>query len=415
MRRTMLESGTSPSPCDTALTIRAARITLPNNVLEDGIVSIRNGRIESITPAAEAAAGTIYSFSFPRATLLPGAIDLHVHGSSGWRIGSGAPQEEVLVGMSQSLARSGVTAFLPTIATATDEILTETVKSVARLIQTQNKNIRLSGAEILGSHLEGPYLNPRRKGAMRADLMQLPNQDHFELFWEASEGTIRYLTLAPELPGAQVLVHQLVERNIFVSAGHTDALASQMYQAFAEGVKGITHLFNAMRGLHHREPGVVGAALNASEVWVELIGDGIHVHPTVMRLAIELKGTAQVAIVSDAGRYAGQASGAYVEKDRTVIVEGVRCSFPDGTLAGSASPMNRNLMLLHRELGLSWPEIARMTAVNPAIMLGIESRKGSLEVGKEADIIVLDDTGNIQLTLVRGQIAYTANEEVDVA
>ena len=395
------------------ISVRARRVVLPQGVLEDGVVSVRDGLITGIAAAHAVSEPT---FTFPDATLLPGVIDLHVHGSGGWRIGSDGSQDEQLAGMRRSLAKSGVTGFLPTIATAPDDVTLAAVRAVARAMAARDDaNEGPAGAGIIGTHLEGPYLNPKRKGAMQAELMRPPDIAHFETLWEASAGTVRYVTLAPELAGAQALIPRLRERDVFVSAGHTDASAGQIREAFGQGVQGVTHLFNAMRGLHHREPGVVGAALGDADTWVELIGDGIHVHPDVMRLVLNLKGPRRIAIVSDTGRYAGLPPARYEEAHRTVIVDGLRCAFPDGTLAGSASPMNRNLMLLHDQLGVSWPDIALMSATNPATMLGIAQRTGSLEVGKHADIIALDHAGQVQLTLVRGRIAYTPDEEVHAA
>jgi N-acetylglucosamine-6-phosphate deacetylase len=393
---------------DGSMTVRAGRVVVPGGVIEDGAVTVRGGRIEAITRAGPA---TVAAYHLPDAMLLPGVIDVHVHGSGGWRIGSDDDPDEALAGMSAALAKSGVTGFLATIATTSDAIALEALECVARSVTPHAS----PGATILGSHLEGPYLNPARKGAMRADLMRHPSIDDFEEFWRASQGTVRYLTLAPELPGARSLILALRERGVFVSAGHTDATSASMRDAFAGGVQGVTHLFNAMRGLHHREAGVVGAALATDEVWVELIGDGVHVHPEVMRLALALKAPDRVAIVSDTGRYAGMPSGTYDERHRTVIVDGVRCAYPDGTLAGSASPMHRNLMLLHREVGLSWPDVARLTATNPATMLGIDDRTGSLEVGKDADMIVIDASGTIRSTLVRGRTVYAQDEEQHAA
>lgn len=386
--------------------IRAARVVLTDDVVLDAVVTIENGKITQI---ASAEPGREVSLDLPSATLLPGVIDVHVHGSGGWRIGSGDNQDRELAGMRRALAGNGVTGFLPTIATASDQVTTEALDSVRRAMEVPSDD-GAYGAMVLGSHLEGPYLNPKRKGAMQPEFIRLPDRTHFERLSQASGGTLEYLTMAPELPGASALIESVRERGVFVSAGHTDATADETHRAFAQGVQGVTHLFNAMRGLHHREPGVVGAALAAPSAWVELIGDGIHVHPDVMRLAIAVKGSKRVVIVSDAGRYAGLPPGRYEEAHRTVIVDGLRCTLPDGTLAGSASPMNRNLMLLHHELGLPWTAVAAMTATNPASMLGIEQETGSLGVGKRADLIALDDHGRVLLTLVRGRIAHRADE-----
>lgn len=229
-------------------------------------------------------------------------------------------------------------------------------------------------------------------------------------FWEASEGTMKYMTLAPEREGALRLVEKLCSLGVVVSAGHTDARAAEMDTAFRHGVSVVTHLFNAMRGIHHREPGVAGAALAHPQVWVELIGDGIHVDPAVMRLAIRAKGVERVAVITDGGSFTGHPEGTFEEGERVVTVKDGKVTLPDGTLAGSASPMNRNCLVLAEKVGMSWSEIAQMTSANPAKILGIEDRKGSLEVGKDADMVAIAANGDVLLTVVRGRIIYQKGE-----
>ncbi len=397
--------------------VRAGRVVLERDVLRDGVVVVEDGRISAVAPSAAGLAAGLPTLDFPTGTLLPGMIDLHVHGHGGWRVGSEDAPAEAVRGMRRALAATGVTGFLPTIATASDEVMLDAVRAVAE--QTDRRVLGEpegvggapdpdGGARVLGSHLEGPYLNPVRKGAMRGDLMRRPDVAHFERAWEASEGTVRYLTLAPELDGADELIDHLVARGIVVSAGHTDATAAQTRDAFARGVRSVTHLFNAMRGLHHREPGVVGAALTSGAPMVELIADGVHVHPDVLRLAIAAKGADRVVVVSDTGRYAGMASGTYEEPGRTVVVDGVRCAYPNGTLAGSASPMHRNVALLRDAVGRTWPEIAAMTATNAAALLGLGHRTGRIAKGLDADLFVLDDGGDVSCTLVRGRPVHLA-------
>lgn len=385
------------------LVIRAGQVVSAEEVLTDAVVEISGGRITHLGAAAGRQEPTHW---YPDATVVPGMIDVHVHGCGGWRVGADEGDPDVVLGgMRRALASMGVTSFLATIATAEDEVTVAALRSVVRLGGPLEQD-GSQGALVLGSHLEGPYLNPKRKGAMRPDLMRAPDVAHFETLWDTSEGSIRYITLAPELDGAKALIPLLTARAVHVSAGHTDALHAEMLEAFEWGVSGVTHVFNAMRGIHHREPGVAGAALSAPGVWVELIGDGIHVHPDVMRLVIAAKGPRWVTIISDAGRYAGMPSGTYHEGHRTMVIEGYRCAYPDGTLAGSASPMNHNLMLLRERLELPWPTIAMMTAANPARMLGVADRKGRLAPGMDADLVVLGPTGDVEMTVIGGLIAH---------
>jgi len=387
-------------------------VVLERAVLHDAVVVVADGRIESIGPLGTTLDTGLPTLRFPTGTLLPGMIDIHVHGHGGWRIGADEQPEDSVRGMAHALAATGVTGFLPTIATATDDVTRAALAAIGSLSEdvvhggSRGASTPQRGARIFGSHLEGPYLNPVRKGAMRADLMRRPEVAHFTRLWEAAQGTVRYLTLAPELEGAGALIDHLVKEGVVVSTGHTDATAAQTHDAFARGVRSVTHLFNAMRGLHHREPGVVGAALTAGAHMVEVIADGVHVHPDVLRIAIAAKGVSRVTVVSDTGRYAGMPSGTYHETERTIVVDGVRCAYPDGTLAGSASPMHRNVALLRDAVGCSWTEIAAMTATNPAELLGIGHRTGRIAVGHDADLFVLNDRDVPACTLVRGTLVH---------
>ncbi|MFA5551193.1 MAG: amidohydrolase family protein, partial [Trueperaceae bacterium] len=237
-----------------------------------------------------------------------------------------------------------------------------------------------------------------------------PDLQEFEQVWEAAGGTVRYVTLAPELPGATQFIERLTALGVHVSAGHTDALAHEMQDAYAAGLKGVTHLFNAMRGVHHREAGVAGWSLAHGPSWAELIGDGVHVNPTVMRLAIRAKGAERVAIITDAGAFTGLPNGLYHEGYRTVsVLDGV-CTLDDGTLAESMSPMNRNCMVLLNHVGATWEQVATMTSLVPATMLGLADSRGSLEAGKDADLTVLNAQGEVLLTAVRGRVVYRREE-----
>jgi N-acetylglucosamine-6-phosphate deacetylase len=385
--------------------LKVSRAVLPSGILHDATILIEQGKIADVYSSVPHL-DVPQTFILEDAILLPGFIDLHVHGGGGWRLGiqddhGTKPVSEI----GRFLARTGVTSFLPTVATTSDAKMASAVRQVADLVGKD-----YGGAEVLGSHLEGPYLNPEMKGAMRKELFRDPSEEHFMPFWEASEGTISYLTLAPERDGALKFVKTLCNLGVVVSAGHTNARATEMEAAFQSGISVVTHLFNAMRGIHHREPGVVGAALANPHVWVELIGDGIHVHPSVMRLAIRAKGNDRVAIITDGGSFTGHPDGTFEEGERVVTVKDGKVTLPDGTLAGSASPMNRNCTVLVEKVGMSWSEIAQITSANPAALLGIANRKGSLEAGKDADLVALSTNGDVVLTVVRGQVVYQKGE-----
>lgn len=397
----------TPSP----IAVTASRVVTPQGVLEGATLIAAQGRITAIVPAGQPLAEPVAEhLVFENATLLPGFIDVHVHGGGGWRVGVDTdllarPLENPnpLVEMSRFMASTGVTGFLPTLSTASNEDMLRTVEAAAQLV-----GVELPGADVLGTHLEGPYINVGKKGAQRAELIRPPSRQEFLPIWQASRGTVRYMTLAPEIEGAAEFITWLTGLGVFVSAGHTDAVAAQMDDAYAAGLLGVTHLFNAMRGFHHREVGVAGWALAHEEAWAELICDGVHVHPGAMRVAIRAKGARRVAAITDAGAFTGLADGVYDEGYRTVSVKDGMCTLEDGTLAESMSPMNRNCMVLLNEVGVSWPEIATMTALVPATMLGLQARRGSLETGKDADLTVLGPEGEVLLTAVRGRVLHRA-------
>lgn len=395
---------TPPEP----LAITAARVVTPGGVLQNATLVTDGARILHVT-RNEPANGPTH-LRFEDATLLPGFIDVHVHGGGGWRVGAGTDllnrpdaDPDPLVNMSRFMATTGVTGFLPTLSTASKEEMLATVTSVARLVGQD-----LPGADVLGTHLEGPYLNVAKKGAQREEFIRPPDRAEFIEVWQAAQGTARYVTLAPELDGAAEFIEWLTGLGVFVSAGHTDALASHMERAYAAGLQGVTHLFNAMRGLHHREPGVAGWALAHDRVWVELISDGVHVHPTAMRLALRAVGADRLAAITDAGAFTGLPDGVYDEGYRTVTVRQGVCTLEDGTLAESMSPMNRNCMVLLNDVGATWPEVASMTSLVPATMLGLQERRGSLTPGKDADLTVLGPEGEVLLTTVRGRVVHRA-------
>ncbi len=398
--------GAAPRP---GLAVTAARVVTPTGVLDNATVVAAGGRVIEILPSDTPLTGFEGEhYRLEDATLLPGFIDLHVHGGGGWRVGvhgdlqgTATADTDSIYEMSRFLATTGVTGFLPTLSTASVEEMLATVRQVAPLVGRD-----LPGADVLGTHLEGPYLNITKKGAQRGEYIRPPSRREFEPIWEASGGTVRYMTLAPEIAGALEFTTWLTGLGVFVSAGHTDAVAADMERASEAGLKGATHLFNAMRGIHHREPGVAGWALANDDTWVEIICDGVHVDPTVIRLALRAKGVDRVAAITDAGAFTGMPNGVYDEGYRHVTVKDGVCTLPDGGLAESMSPMNRNCMVLKHKVGATWPEIAQMTALNPATVLGLSHRRGSIEVGKDADLVALGPSGDVRLTTVRGRAVH---------
>jgi N-acetylglucosamine-6-phosphate deacetylase len=329
-------------------------------------------------------------------TLCPGFIDIHIHGVAHNRV-TGGPQ--AIRAMAETLPKFGVTSFLPTIGA-------EPIEDMERTVAYAN-DLTCSGANMVGIHLEGPFINPKRKGAQREEAIIPPSLPTIDRLWELSKGMLRLVTLAPELAGSMEVIEFLRDRDVAIAIGHSDGTYEESCQAFRNGVRLVTHTFNGMRGLHHREPGVVGAALTTAGVMCEIIGDLVHVHPAVIRLLLACKGTDSVIMVTDSGELTGLPDGEYArDGGRIVTIADGRCTLADGTIAGSTSTLNRNIRNL-RNMGISWCDVVKMASLNPARAIGIENRKGSLVPGKDADLVLLDDSCEVQGCYVAGDEVYT--------
>ena len=331
--------------------------------------------------------------------LLPGFIDLHVHGAVGHEVmdASAAGLEE----MARFYASHGVTSFLATTWTASREA----IRKALELVEEMQGPVQ-GGATLLGVHLEGPYLNPARCGAQ--DIRQIRRAEREEALEFLDSGVIRLLALAPEYDENLWLIDECVKRGITVSAAHTAANYEQMQRAAAHGLTQATHTFNAMQGLGHREPGTVGAALTIPQIACELIADNIHVHPAVQKILLDVKTPSGVILITDAIRAAGLPEGEYMLDDRSVNIQDGAVRLQDGTLAGSILTMERALQNLCSATGRSLEELWVTSSLNAARAIGISSRKGSLEAGKNADFVLLNDSFKVHLTVAQGEIVFRA-------
>ena len=330
--------------------------------------------------------------------LLPGFIDLHVHGAVGHEVMDASA--EGLRAMARFFARHGVTGFLPSTTTAPPGAIRRAVESAAGMLGPLP-----GGASILGVHLEGPYLNAARCGAQ--DPRQIRRADREEVLPLLESGAVRLLALAPEFPESRWLIDECVRRGVTVSIAHTEADEAQVRTAVAHGATQATHTYNAMVGLGHRQPGTVGAVLALPQIRCELIPDGVHVHPLAMRLLVAAKGPERVILVTDARRPAGLPPGATGEVEgRSVAVREGAARLADGTLAGSVLSMDeglRNLLAAtERPLYELWPA----SSLNAARAIGLAATKGSLEVGKDADLVLLDKDLGVRLTVAAGAVVY---------
>jgi N-acetylglucosamine-6-phosphate deacetylase len=382
--------------------LRSSCLLTPFEVIPNGAVLISGRSIATVAPFSVLhvpVGATIIDFG--DATILPGFVDVHIHGSGGGSaMDGGAAVERV----GRFIARHGTTAWLPTLtAKAT---IAETTDMIRACVDGALRAI--SGAEAVGLHLEGPFLSPKRPGAIRPECFRRLSLEDLDRLLDAAPGWVRLMTIAPELPGGLAVVRALAARGVTPSIGHSDATLDESLAAIDAGVRHATHLFNAMRGLHQRDPGVVGAVLVADQVRAELIADGVHVHPVAMAAVIRAKSAARVAVITDAVSAAGLGDGEYEFDGRPITVRSGKATLPDGTIAGSVGTMDDNFRRIVRECGVSIQDAALMASTVPARAVGLSDRKGSLVGGREADVVVLDPELRVRFTMARGKIVYQA-------
>lgn len=374
-----------------------ADLVTPSHVISKGWLLIREGKIAALGAGEQPSIEGAATLDAGGRTLLPGFIDVHVHGGAGCEAMDAEP--DGLRKMAAYYAQHGVTSFLATTWTDSHDRIARALEAIAELIGPQP-----DGATLLGAHVEGPYLNPDRCGAQSTTHIRRAAPD--ETLPLLDIGGIRLLALAPEYPENHWLIRECVRRGITVSAAHTAANYEQMQAAVQMGVRQTTHTFNAMTGLHHREPGTVGAALTLPELSCELIADTIHVHPAVMQILYAAKGRDGVILITDAIRGAGMPDGDYPIDDRVVHIMNGTARLSDGTLAGSTLTMDRALYNLMQATSKPLAELWPTSSLNAARAIGVSARKGSLEIGKDADLVLVDDDINIQMTIAEGRVVF---------
>lgn len=333
--------------------------------------------------------------------LVPGMIDVHIHGANGSDVMDATPQ--ALQAIAQVLPQEGVTSFVATTMTQSKEAIALAVQNAGEYIRSNQPK---GYAECLGIHLEGPFLSPRKTGAQPSQYVIPPDIQLFQSWQDKAQKTIRIVTLAPEEPNALKFIQYLRSTGVVASLGHTDASYQQAIPAIEAGASHVTHLFNGMRGLHHREPGVAAAALLRDELMVELIVDGIHICPEIVKLSYQHISSKRGILISDAIRAKCLHSGIYELAGQEVHVQEQEARLADGTLAGSVLRMNEAWRHFREYTNCTFPELIEMSSVNPARELQLWDRKGSIEVGKDADLVLLSVEGEVQLTLCRGVIAF---------
>jgi N-acetylglucosamine-6-phosphate deacetylase len=369
------------------LLIHAGRLLTPTAEINDAGILIREDVIEAIGPRSSmtlpAGAEEIRATD---KTAIPGFIDVHIHGAGGRDVMEGTAG--ALQTITRKVSEYGTTSLLATTVTAGADQTVRSVEGIAAYIAQQHETDE-PRAEVLGIHFEGPFISKQRRGVHPSDQIQLPSAETLGRFLKAAAGNARILTIAPEVLGAAPCIDAAREAGLVVSMGHTDATYEQARAAMARGARSATHVFNAMRPFSHRDPGVIGAVLTSPDVNAELIADGVHVEEAAMKLLLLAKGAAHVTLVSDGLSATGMPDGKYMLGGFEVTVTGGVCRNADGVLAGSTLTLDRALRNIVA-LGIPLPDAVRMLTLNPATLLGIEFKKGSLRVGADADVLLLD-------------------------
>lgn len=396
-----------------SLLLGAARIVLPDKVIEGASLAINEGRITNIHGNAkdEAVRGDAF-LNLEGLTLCPGFIDMHIHGAVG--VDTMAATADDLHRVALFLARHGVTTWLPTFVPAPDADYRRATSAVEELIATQHQ--RLPAARALGLHYEGPFVNAAQCGALRTA--------YFRTFAVASEvdalpvlhekSAVHLITIAPEIEGGIELVRELRRRNWIVSIGHTRASSEVLDEACEAGARHMTHFPNAMLALHHRAAGPISWGLLRDDVTCDVIADGVHCDSSMLRLILKCKGAERIALISDAVAPAGLGDGVYDVWGEKIKVTDGRTSNSRGSIAGSVIAMDDAVRMM-LSLGVSIEETARMASLNPARLLGVDKVCGSIETGKRADLVAVDDGGRVRLTIVGGRIAFDATQGSDPA
>lgn len=396
--------------------LRGARVVLPDRVADDVTILVEGGLIARVAPDSQSSSHTrdVREFDLRGASLYPGFIDAHIHGAVG--VDALAASAEDLRRVARFLASCGVTAWLPTLVPAPDEDYRRAVDAISTLMREQDEDAasgrraqRPPQARALGVHYEGPFVNTAQCGALRTE--------YFRTYTDASSlealvaiedpRAVHMITVAPEIEGGVALVGELFRRGWIVSVGHTRADLDTLDAAREAGARHLTHFFNAMSPIHHRAPGVVGWGLLADDVTCDVIADGVHCDPLMLRLALRCKGADRLALISDAVLPAGLGDGDYEVWGETITVADGRTQNARGSIAGSViTSLDAARMML--SLGARPDEVARMASLTPARLLGVEKECGSIEEGKRADLVALDDDNRVRLTLVGGRVAFDA-------
>ncbi len=379
--------------------IKNGRIILKDQMISDSQLLVRDGKIAAIT-RENLDVNDCSVIDGKGLYVSPGFIDIHNHGNSGCDAMDATI--DALEVISRFHMENGVTGFLATTMTASYDA---TIRAIENAVEYSTKG-DTHGSQILGLYLEGPYFSVKKKGAQTEKYITAIHMDELKNYVDCGKRLVKIVALAPELEKSKEAITFLVENGITVSAGHSYATYAETMTGIENGISEATHMFNGMRSFDHREPGIVGACLLDDRVTCEMICDGIHLHPAAMQIIIRMKGIEKVALISDSIRANGIPDGVYDSIDTKITVKNNEVRLPDGTLAGSTLSLNRAVRNLVKMAGIDLPTAVRMASLNPARQIGLSKIKGSLEIGKDADIILFDEDINVKRTIIKGVTVY---------
>ncbi|MGI8639276.1 MAG: N-acetylglucosamine-6-phosphate deacetylase [Pyrinomonadaceae bacterium] len=383
------------------LLLQNSTAILPNEKAGNFSVLVEQGIVAEVS-STNLSSQADEILDFTDTTLYAGFIDIHNHGAIGVDVNTATADD--LHKVSRFLATKGVTAWLPTFVPDSDENYKKVVDAIDEVMQTQDFEASEPAARILGIHYEGVFANEKMCGALRPEFFKtFRNGDEINDLPKLKNG-IHLTTLAPEVENGIGLIKELRKENWIVSIGHTKADFQTLENAFNAGARHLTHFFNAMTGLHHREIGVAGWGLANKEITFDIIADGVHVHPAMLKFACQSKTPAKTLLISDSVAPTGLGDGEYEIWDEKIFVRNGKTQNERGSIAGSVITMLDAVKML-LSLGFSEAETSQMASANPAKLLDLEKTYGSIEVGKRADLVILDERQNVKLTLIGGKIA----------
>ncbi|WP_419957945.1 N-acetylglucosamine-6-phosphate deacetylase [Psychrobacillus psychrotolerans] len=379
-------------------TILISNVTIVNYDREiTGDLFIRDGKVEKIGQALQVEADIFLDGTAKNWIVMPGFIDMHIHGSAGFDMMDAT--EEALRGMSRSLVKEGTTSYLPTTITQRVDAIEAALENVNGFVNNADE------AEVLGIHVEGPYISTKWAGAQPIEHISEPSIEQFLKWQQLSGNRIKQVTVAPEIVGGFEFVQAMSEEGIISSIGHSDASSDEVEKAVQLGAKQATHLYNQMRPFHHRDTGVVGSVLLDDHMKVEIIVDYIHSHMKAVNLAYRLKGAEGIILITDAMRAKGLEYGEYDLGGQTVYVTEKGAHLSSGALAGSILTMDQAVRNMKQTTGCSLQELVSMSSTNAAKQLKL-SHKGYIDEGFDADLVILDFELNVQKTICRGNIVF---------